>query len=100
MLATVLVPGTVSVTDAPVAFDGPLLLTTIVYVIAVPAVYVDDPSVLLIARSVTAAGASVSVAVLLVRSGSVCCAPTATVAVFTRLPVVSAFTVPLTTIVR
>src|SRR5438128_520189 len=51
------------------------------------------------ARSVSGFGVSVSVAVLLPGVGSVWPAPTVTVAVLTRLPIVAALIVPLTVMV-
>ena len=61
----------VSATVAPTTFDGPALLTTIVYVRPTPGVYVAEPSVLVIDRSAAASGVSVSVAELLPGVGSV-----------------------------
>ena len=50
-LTLVIAAGTVSVTVAPVTANGPLLVTTMVYVIDAPGATVVAPSVLLIAKS-------------------------------------------------
>jgi hypothetical protein len=65
----------VSTTAAAVTFDGPLLVTVIVYVVVDPAVYVVLPSLFAIARSDCGAGASVSVDVLFPGFGSAPLAP-------------------------
>src|SRR5450432_1150389 len=54
--------GRASLTVAPMTSLGPLLLTTIVYVVVVPGTTVTTPSVLVIARSACAASVSLSVA--------------------------------------
>src|SRR6266571_1693323 len=61
-----------------------------------PGVYVSEPSVLVMARSATSLGVSVSVALLLVETGSVVPAGAAIVAVLTRLPVADDLAVPVT----
>src|SRR5262245_49039268 len=88
--------GIVSVTEAPTASFGPLLVTVIVYVTCVPGVYVAEPSVLLMARSAKIAPRSVSVELLLFKLLSVVAEGGETVAVLTRLPVSVAWVVPLT----
>src|SRR5207253_1670807 len=57
--------GRMSLTVAPVTLLGPLLLTTIVYIVEVPGVTVATPSVLVIERSATRLTVSLSVALLL-----------------------------------
>ena len=64
--------GLVSVKFAPVTSLGPLLVTTIVYVVVVPGVYCVVPSVLVMVRSATGTGTGVLVEVLLPGIGSVC----------------------------
>src|SRR5713101_5581264 len=76
-----------SATVAPVTKLGPALVATMVYVVVPPGVYVATPSALVICRSATGAGVSVSVAELLPGVGSVVPAGDVTVAVLTRLPV-------------
>src|SRR6266568_119729 len=64
---SLLIPvGTMSVTVAPVTPLGPLLLTTMVYVVDPPGVAPATPSLLVIARSATPVIVSVSVGLLLV----------------------------------
>src|SRR5436190_1517650 len=70
-----------SATAAPVTSEGPLLVTTIVYVSAAPALIDVFESVFVIARSELSVIVSVSVALLLVGSGSVTPAGTAADAV-------------------
>ena len=82
--------GNVSATDAPTAFDGPALLTTIVYVVVVPGTAVATPSVFVIERSVDAVSVSVSLALSFDESKSVELAGVVIVAVLTRLPVAAA----------
>ena len=78
---------TLSVTVAPRASAGPAFDTTIVYDTVPPGVYVETPSVLVIARSETRApAASVSVAEFAPGPGSVVPAGGAIEAVFDRLP--------------
>ena len=72
------------------------MLTTMVYVVEVPAVTLATPSLLVIARSATEATVSVSVAVLLARLGSVTPAGGAMVAVLTMEPVALPATVAST----
>src|ERR1019366_283982 len=84
-----------SARSAPVALDGPLLVTTRVDVVGAPAVAAWVPSVLLIARSASGLPVSVAEASLFVRFGSVPPAGGATVAPLVTLPVV-ALTVALT----
>ena len=79
--------GTLSVTVAPVTALKPLLRTTIVYAIGIPATAVEDPSVLVIERSACGVSVSVSVAELLVALGSTAPSGMPTVAVFVRVPV-------------
>src|SRR6478735_698446 len=64
-VSEVTIAGKVSVTVAPTTLDGPPLLTVMVYVVGLPGVYVALPSVLVIDRSDTKTGVSVSVALLL-----------------------------------
>jgi hypothetical protein len=88
--------GNVSATVAPVTLLGPALLATIVYVTLPPGGAVVTPSVFVIERSAFPASVSVSVAELFAGTGSVTPPGTATVAVFTRLPVADALIVALT----
>jgi hypothetical protein len=81
-VAPVSVAGSVSVTVAPVTFDGPALEATIVYVIGEPAVAPADPSVFVMPRFAVPVTASVSVAELFPAASSVTPAAGATVAVF------------------
>src|SRR6266705_5287671 len=74
--------GTGAVTVVPLAGFGPLFVAVIAYVRAWPGVAVVRPSVFVIARSAGTSSVSASVALLLVGSGSVIPAGTATVAVF------------------
>src|SRR5512146_2197199 len=88
-----------SVTLAPVMLLGPLLVTTMVYVVDPPGVAVATPSVLVIDRSaITAAGVMVSVSVALLLPGLVSVTPAGadTVAVFERLPLAPALMLALT----
>ena len=78
--------GRVSATVAPVARDGPALVTTIEYVTEVPAVAVAAPSVLVICRSLEATSVVLSVAVLLAGVVSVKVTGAVTVAVFDSVP--------------
>ena len=87
--------GTASNTVAPIASLGPTFLATMVYVSAVPAVYVVLPSVLVICRSASGFGVSVSVAELLPGVGSVTPGGVAMATVFVRLPVAPESTVPV-----
>src|SRR3954463_8682244 len=82
-LSAVTMPGKVSLTVAPTTFEGPALLTVMVYVVGLPGVYVVDPSVLLIDRSLTNLAVSVLVALLL-PAASVTPSGALTVAVLTR----------------
>src|SRR3954462_15324715 len=86
-LSEVTIAGKLSLTLAPTTFEGPALLTVMVYVVGLPGVYVADPSVLVIDRSDTKVAVSLSVALLLPGVGSVTPAGTVTVAVLTRLAV-------------
>ena len=95
----VIAAGTVSVTVAPVTFEGPLLVTVTVYEMPEPGTSVADPSVFVTARSAWAPSVSVSVAELLPGVGSVVPPGTAALAVFTSEPVAEAETVPDTTYV-
>src|ERR1700730_13670360 len=90
--------GKASAMVAPVTKLGPALVATMVYVVVRPGVYVATPSVLVICRSATGAGVSVSVAELLPGVGSVVPTGTVTVAVLTRLP--TAVELMLATIVK
>lgn len=85
--------GSVSVIVAPVTFDGPLFVATIVYVTAVPGVSVAAPSDFEIVRSAFDVRVSVSVAALLVDVGSVTPTGTAMDAVLASVPVAPAATV-------
>src|SRR5260370_2659204 len=78
--------GKASATVAWVANLGAALVATTVYVVVPPGVYVATPSVLVICRSATGAGVSVSEAELLPGAGSVVPAGAVTVAGLTRLP--------------
>src|SRR5437879_2416275 len=73
--------GKLSLTGAPVTLPGPLLVTTIVYVSAVPELTVPFPSVTVTLRSACKVSVSVSVALLLVRLLSVTPLGAVTVAV-------------------
>src|SRR5207302_887687 len=75
---------------------GPLLLTTIVYVVELPGVSVATPSVLVIESSDTGVTVSLSVALLLPGVGSVTPAGAATLAVFAIVPVAPPATVAFT----
>src|SRR5437762_2075816 len=85
-VSLVIAAGRVSLTVAPVTALGPLLATTMVYVVDVPGTALDTPSVLVMLRSAIVSTVSVSVALLLPGVGSVAPAGTVTVAVLTRLP--------------
>src|SRR4029077_5565657 len=76
-----------SVKIAPLAPDGPALLTPMVYVVVPPALTLVTPSVLVIERSATRLTVSVSVALLLPGVGSVTPAGAAIVAVLAIEPV-------------
>src|SRR3954454_14883671 len=82
-LSAVTMAGKLSLTLAPTTFEGPTLLTVMVYVVGLPGVYVADPSVLVIDRSLTKTGVSLSVALLL-PAASVTPAGALTVAVLSR----------------
>src|SRR3954470_14173006 len=69
-LSAVTIAGKLSLTVAPTTFEGPLLLTTMVYVVGLPGVYVADPSVLLIDRSELRVIAVVVLELLLAGTGS------------------------------
>ena len=86
-VAPLSVAGRVSVMVAPVTFDGPLLVATIVYVTPVPGTSVVAPSVLVIDRSAVPESVSVSVAELLPLVGSVTPTGAAIVAVLLSDPV-------------
>ena len=94
--APVMLAGIVSATVAPVTKLGPALVTTIVYVIPIPGMYVALPSVFVICRSACGTDVSVSAAVLLPGAGSVVPTGALIVAVFTRFPVAVGDTVPVT----
>ena len=81
---------------APTTLLGPLLVTVIVYVVAVPGDTLATLSVFVIARSAMNANVSVSVALLFAGVGSVTPAGAVTVAVFTSVPVAAALTLPTT----
>ena len=85
-----------SATTASATDEGPLLVTTIVYVSTSSGLATARPSVLVIDRSTCGVNGSLSVAELLPATGSVTPAGTATVAVLLMLPVAPAVTVPLT----
>src|SRR3954470_13404682 len=85
-LSEVTIAGKLSLTVAPTTFEGPALLTVMVYVVGLPGVYVVDPSSLVIDRSLTNLAVSLSVALLL-PAASVTPAGALTVAVLTRLVV-------------
>jgi uncharacterized membrane protein len=84
--------GNESVTVAPVTNDGPTLVTTIVYVFAVPGTADAFPSVFVTVRSPDGFNVSVSVAELFPVASTVPVGAV-TVAVFTTLPVAVAATV-------
>ena len=86
--------GIVSVTVAPVTLDGPVLVTTTVYVVDWPGTAVVVPSVLVMVRSVCGVTVVRSVAVLLAGVGSVTPPGSVTVAVLAMVPVAEATTVP------
>src|SRR6266542_1348217 len=88
--------GTRSVKVDPVTQLGPLLLTTMVYVVEVPDVTLATPSLLVIAGSATPVIVSVSVALLLAGFGSVTPAGAAMVAVLAMEPVALPAIVALT----
>src|SRR5215831_10890054 len=85
-----------SETLAPVTLLGPLLVTTMVYVVEPPGVAVVTPSVLVIDRSATSVMVSVSVALLLPGVGSLTPAGAAMLAVLAIEPVALADTVAFT----
>jgi hypothetical protein len=85
--------GRVSVTVAPVTFDGPALPTTIVYVTPVPGISEVAPSVLVIDRSAVRTSVLVSVEELFEAVGSVTPVGVATVAVLTSEPAAAALIV-------
>jgi hypothetical protein len=78
---------------APTALEGPLLLTTMVYVDVPPAVTVSTPSVVVMDRSAACTIVSVSLALLLAGAVSVSPAGAVTVAVWAREPVAAESTV-------
>ena len=82
--------GSVSVMVAPVTFEGPAFVATMVYVIVPPATTAAEPSVLVIDRSAVGASVSVSVAELLATDGSVTPVGAAMVAVLASDPVAPA----------
>src|SRR4029078_12482646 len=79
--------GRTSLTVAPTPALGPLLATTMTYVVDPPCAMATTPSVLVIDKSAVAVNVSVSVALLLPGLVSMTPAGGATVAVLTRLPV-------------
>src|SRR5690348_15922955 len=87
--------GKLSATLAPTASDGPPLLTTIVYVSAVPGTCDVLPSVFDTARSACGVSVSLSVAELLPGVGSVVPEATPAEAVFDNVPVAELATVPV-----
>src|SRR6266540_3540802 len=87
--------GKLSVTTAPVTLLGPLLITVIVYVLLWPGTYLDRPSVMVTLRSAWKVIVSVSVALLLVRLGSVTSIGAVTVAVLESVPVADWLIVPV-----
>lgn len=88
--------GSGSDTEVPITFEGPALPTTIVYVRVFPAIAVVDPSVLVIVRLASGSNVSVSVAVLLVETGSTVPDGTAIDAEFTMEPVALGETLAVT----
>src|SRR5258705_453017 len=82
-VADVAPAGSGSLTDTLVAVDGPLLETTIVYVVEVPGTAVVTPSVFVTATFVCGVSESVSVALLFLIIVS---SPTPALAAFPRLP--------------
>jgi len=84
--------GGVSLTATLVAVEGPLLLTTIVYVSGVPGTAVVLPSVLVTATSFW--GVNVSVSLPLLLAGLVSLAAVA-VALLVRLPVAAGSMIPV-----
>ena len=82
--------GNVSVTVTPLAFDGPLFVDTIVYVVEPPGTAAVRPSVFVTETSAERASVSVSVAESLPGVGSVVPEGTATVTVFANVPVAAA----------
>ena len=96
-VAAVRVAGNTSLTVTPATFEGPRFVTTIVYVVDVPActwstqsVFVTEMSA---CRVIVAGGV---VALLLLGSGSVTPLLGVTVAVFVTVPVAAGSTVPVT----
>src|SRR5207248_4219445 len=89
-VSVVIAAGRLSLTVAPVTSLGPLLATTMVYVVDVPGTTFEALSVLVMLKSAVTVTVSVSVAPLLPGVGSVTPAGTVTVAVLTRLPVAPA----------
>jgi hypothetical protein len=79
--------GRLSVTTAPLTADGPLLVTTIVYLIGLPATLSSRPSVFVICRSAVGASVSVSGDELFPVLGSVVPVGAAIVAVLSIEPV-------------
>jgi hypothetical protein len=86
--------GTVSDTDAPTTFDGPLFATVTVYEIGLPGTADTAPSDFVTAKSLERTTVSVSVAELFPALGSVVPAGTAAEAVFAKLPLAPADSVP------
>lgn len=88
--------GSESPTVAPVTLDGPLFVTSIVYVSGVPGTAATWPSVLVTARSTEGESGSVSVEELLAALGSETPEGVEIEAVFASEPVSVAAMVPLT----
>lgn len=86
------IPGTVSVTVAPVTGLGPSLVTVMVYVNCAPGIGCVGVAVLVIRRFESEMTLSVSLAVLLLVLGSVEPAGTETLAVFVNVPSASSAT--------
>src|SRR3954453_1257964 len=95
-LSEVTIAGKLSLTLAPTTFEGPALLTVMVYVVGLPGVYVALLSVLVIDRSDTKVAVSVSGALLLPGVGSTTADDI--VAVLTRLPVFPELTAATVTV--
>ena len=83
------VAGIASLTATPAAADGPLLVTSMVYVVAAPGTAEICPSVLVIDRSPTGSTWVMSVAALFAVFGSVAPAGTSTCAVLVIVPAVA-----------
>src|SRR2546430_14160176 len=85
-VSLVIAAGRVSLTVAPVTALGPLLATTMVYVVDVPGTALDTPSVLVMLRSAVVSTVSVSVVLSLAGVAYMTPAGTVTDAVLVSRP--------------